>query len=52
MAYINGDDLADLAVANFDGDSVSVLVGDGAGGFAVPVDVATGWGPERSPWVT
>ncbi len=43
-ADVNGDGHIDLAVANSDSDSVSVLLGDGTGSFAAKVDYATGSG--------
>jgi hypothetical protein len=36
----DGDGYADLAVANLDSDTISVLLGDGEGGFAAAPDVA------------
>ncbi len=42
---LDGDGVLDLAVANFDSDDVSVLVGDGAGGFAAATNFAAGNGP-------
>ncbi len=38
----NGDGKLDLAVANFESDTVSVLLGNGSGGFATPVAYSTG----------
>jgi VCBS repeat-containing protein len=45
---LNGDDDPDLAVANYDSDSVSVLLGDGAGGFTAAPNspIAVGDGPK------
>ena len=42
---LNSDGFLDLAVANFNADTVSVLQGDGTGGFAVPLDFAVGHHP-------
>ena len=36
IADFNGDGLPDLAIANWGGESVSVLLGDGTGGFTEP----------------
>jgi hypothetical protein len=36
---------ADLAVANYSSNNVSVLLGDGVGGFGAKTDFATGSGP-------
>jgi len=36
----NGDGKLDLAVANFGGPSVSILLGNGTGGFAAAADIA------------
>ncbi len=43
----NGDGIADLAVANFSSNDVSILLGDGSGGFAPAPGspVAVGDGP-------
>ena len=41
----NGDGHADLAVADWWADSVSILLGDGLGGFATPATHATGGNP-------
>lgn len=42
----SGDGIADLAVANFDADSVSILFGRGDGSFALaPATYATGFAP-------
>lgn len=41
----NGDGRLDLATANAGGDSVSVLLGDGGGGFGAAVHSAAGPGP-------
>jgi len=45
MGDLDGDEVADLVVANSSEDSVSVLVGTGNGTFARAVDVATGVSP-------
>ena len=42
---LNGDGKLDLAVANFFGDSVSALLGNGDGTFKTKVDFATGARP-------
>jgi hypothetical protein len=44
-ADLNGDGKLDLAVANFDSDSVAIFPGDGTGGFGAPSAVAVGDGP-------
>ncbi len=44
-ADFNGDTFLDLAVANVNSNDVSVLIGNGAGGFAVAVNYAAGIGP-------
>src|SRR5439155_8134884 len=41
----NNDGKVDLVVANFFIDRVSILLGNGAGGFANPVSFATGSNP-------
>lgn len=41
----NADTFLDLAVTNFDTATVSILLGDGAGGFAAPVGYAVGVQP-------
>jgi hypothetical protein len=42
----NGDGKQDLATANFfSADTVSVLLGDGSGGFGTKTDITTGDGP-------
>jgi hypothetical protein len=41
----NLDGKADLAVANFDSNTVSVLLGNGDGSFATKVDYSTGSRP-------
>lgn len=38
IADVNGDGIPDIATANADSDSVSVLLGDGSGGFAPAAD--------------
>ena len=42
---VNHDSIVDLVVANFFDDSVSVFLGDGAGGFATAVNFTVGDGP-------
>lgn len=44
-ADVNGDDKADMAVASYDADAVSILLGDGNGGFTYNADYATGDSP-------
>ncbi len=44
-ADFDGDNKADLAVANRDGNSVTVLRGNGLGGFASPVEYPVGATP-------
>ena len=39
---VSGDGKPDLAVANFSSNTVSVLLGNGAGGFGAKTDFATG----------
>jgi hypothetical protein len=41
----NGDGKLDLAVANSNSDTVSILLGTGAGGFGAKTDFGTGAGP-------
>jgi hypothetical protein len=49
----NGDGKADLAIANYYGNSVSVLLGNGNGTFQTPVNYATGTSSQRlTPNVT
>ena len=47
VGHFNGDSIADLAVANSIGNSVSILLGDGSGGFALApgLPVAVGSSP-------
>jgi cysteine-rich repeat protein len=45
VADLNGDGHADIAAINPANNTVGVLLGDGAGGFAAPVTYATGTGP-------
>ncbi len=51
VADFNGDGKLDVAIANFgqyltnDGTTVTVLQGDGAGGFGIPVDFTVGKAP-------
>ena len=44
-ADFNSDGRIDLAVANFESNTVSVLLGNGTGGFGAGFDVASGAGP-------
>src|SRR5947207_1676037 len=41
----NGDGKLDLAVANFNDDTVSILLGTGTGGFGAKTDFGTGTNP-------
>ncbi|WP_026260711.1 T9SS type A sorting domain-containing protein [Spirosoma luteum] len=43
----NGDGRADLVAANLNTDRVSVLLGNGGGGFGAPTDFAVGSSPHR-----
>src|SRR5438874_3113235 len=45
MGDFNGDGKPDLAVANFDSNTVSVLLGNGDGTFRAPLTVGVGNGP-------
>ena len=45
MADVNGDGLADLAVADFSGNEITLLLGDGKGGFTNAASLHTGNGP-------
>ena len=45
VADLNGDDIPDLATANFDGANVSVLLGSGDGTFQAAVNYGAGSGP-------
>jgi hypothetical protein len=42
----NGDGKLDLAVANFSGDNVTILLGKGDGAFGAPVEFPTGSSPD------
>src|SRR4051794_28758154 len=42
----NGDGTLDLAVANFNGYDVSVLLGSGNGGFSAPTNFPAGVAPD------
>ncbi len=42
---LNGDGWPDLAVANVNANTVSVLLGKGAGGYGAKTDFATGRSP-------
>ncbi len=46
VADVNGDGWPDLVTANSGSDTVSVLLGDGRGGFAAKTDFATGSNPQ------
>ena len=41
----NGDGFVDLATANMQANSASVLLGDGAGKFAAPIDLTVAGAP-------
>jgi hypothetical protein len=43
----NGDGIADLAVANNSSGNISILLGDGVGGFGPPMNVTLTLGPFR-----
>lgn len=45
VADLDGDGTADLACANYDASSVTVLFGEGGGRFGSRLDLATGDGP-------
>jgi hypothetical protein len=45
VGEFNGDDMADLAVANVTSDTVSVLLGHDDGTFAAAADLRVGRGP-------
>src|SRR5260370_32865284 len=45
MGDFNGDGKLDLAVANVDGDTVSILLGTGTGSFGAKTDFGTSSGP-------
>jgi hypothetical protein len=45
VADLNGDGNPDMAVANDGSNTISVLMGDGAGGFAPKIDFTVGAGP-------
>ena len=42
MGDFNGDGKQDLAVANFNSFNVSILLGNGAGGFSAPTSFGVG----------
>ncbi len=46
VADLNGDGRVDLAVPNRGSDSVSILIGNGSGGFATPTSVPLATAPE------
>ncbi len=48
----NGDGKADLVTANFGGNNVSILFGNGDGTFRAPVNYATSGGPSGWRWRT
>lgn len=43
---VNGDSHLDIVTSNGTGNTVSVLLGDGAGGFGAPAEFATGDSPQ------
>jgi hypothetical protein len=45
VADLNGDGIPDLAVGNASGGSVSILLGDGLGGFSSTPEIGVGRGP-------
>jgi len=45
LADFNKDSINDLAVANYNDNTVSVLLGSGAGNFKAKVDLAVGANP-------
>lgn len=45
VGEFNGDGKQDLAVANVGSDNVSILLGDGAGGFGPPSNISVGHQP-------
>jgi FG-GAP-like repeat len=45
VADFNSDSKSDLVVANFNSDNVSLLLGDGLGGFSAPTNFGMGDGP-------
>jgi hypothetical protein len=45
MTDVTGDDAADIVTANLGTDSLSLLTGDGSGGFAAPVALTADAGP-------
>ena len=45
MGDFNGDGKTDLAVANYDSNTVSILLGKGDGTFQTKTDYAVGGGP-------
>lgn len=46
VADVNGDSHLDIVTANGTSDTVSVLLGDGAGGFSAPAEFTTGESPQ------
>jgi hypothetical protein len=47
VADFDGDGNDDIATANFEADSVSILAGDGSGSFAAPEDFPAGNAPSQ-----
>jgi hypothetical protein len=47
LGDFNADSKLDLATANYNDSSVSLLLGDGSGGFGAKSDFSTGWSPYR-----
>ena len=52
MADLNGDGKFDLVAVNFNGNSVSILLGNGNGTFQAAQNFATGSGPRQWRWGT
>ena len=50
MGDFNGDGKADLAVANYESTTVSILLGNGDGTFQTKTDYTVGSDPIPSPW--
>ena len=46
----NGDGIQDLAIANFGGNNVTVLLGNGSGGFTAPQAARSRWERILRPW--
>jgi hypothetical protein len=48
--FINASPIADLAVANSGSNDVSILIGNGTGGFGAPTNIMVGPAPNMNPW--